>query len=112
MSLLFGSESSAGNNSFHNSLPINDVSLQPTSRAFSTTGIRQPDEHSSSHNNQGITVDLQNEFENRAGVGHRQRMQRSSLSKQSLSVAGDTGLAMMLHDESMELLDEDEEEDY
>ena len=43
------------------------------------------------------------------GGGHsRQRVQRSSHSKQSHSAAGDTGLAMMLHDESMELLDEDE----
>ena len=71
MSLLIGgSESSAGNTSFHNSQPMNDVTLQPTSKAFSTTGFRHADEHLSSNyqaGGGGGTNGEQNDYENRAG---------------------------------------------
>ena len=74
MSLLFvGSENSAGNTSFHNSLPMNDVTLQPTSKAFSTTGFRHHDDHSSSHYQPGGNAE-HNDFENRLGGHSRQRI--------------------------------------
>ena len=85
MSRLFEEEGSAGNNS---SLPINDVTLQPTSRAFSTTGMRH-DESSQ--------VDQDNNLYLKRGARFHASV--------SQSVAGD-GLAMMQHDESMELLDD------
>ena len=93
MSLLL-EEESAGNSFNHGfSLPIHDVTLQPTNKAFSTTGGRHDEFYQ---------VDHDSLLKQPKGLQMSNSRLPSSLSKQSHSVAGD-GLAMMQHDESMEL---------